>query len=50
MSGGLPGEKNKSLIFGELRSIASKRAGVDTGAGDGASAAAAAELAPGALS
>jgi hypothetical protein len=31
--GGLPGEKNRSLIFGALRSIAANNAGVENGAG-----------------
>jgi hypothetical protein len=39
-SGGFPGEKNKSLIFGEALSIAVSRAGVEIGAGAGATAAA----------
>lgn len=39
-SGGLPGEKNKSLIFGEALSIAASKAGVDMGAAAGAAAAA----------
>lgn len=39
-SGGFPGEKKRSLIFGEVRSIAASRAGVEIGAGAGAAAAA----------
>src|ERR1700678_956017 len=39
-SGGLPGEKKRSLIFGEVLSIAASRAGVDMGAAAGAAAAA----------
>lgn len=34
--GGLPGEKNRSLILGALRSMAVNRAGVESGAGAGA--------------
>ncbi len=34
--GGLPGEKNRSLIFADFRSIAASRAGVENGAGAGA--------------
>jgi hypothetical protein len=44
--GGLPGVKNKSLIFGALRSITAKRAGVEGavfGAADAAALAVAAE-------
>src|SRR5258708_3806239 len=37
-SGGLPGEKNRSLIFGEVLSIAASRSGVDIGAAAGAAA------------
>jgi hypothetical protein len=40
--GGLPGEKNKSLIFAELRNIAVSNAGIENGAGADAGAAAAA--------
>src|ERR1700691_248481 len=40
-SGGLPGEKKRSLIFAEVLSIAASRAGVDMGAAAGAAAAAA---------
>src|SRR5580658_9978066 len=39
-SGGLPGEKKRSLIFGEVLSIAANRAGVCMGAAAGAAAAA----------
>src|SRR5580698_700518 len=39
-SGGFPGEKNRSLIFGEVLSIAASKAGVDMGAAAGAAAAA----------
>jgi hypothetical protein len=41
--GGLPGEKNKSLIFGALRNIAANKAGVENGPGLAAGAAADAE-------
>jgi hypothetical protein len=34
--GGLPGEKNKSLIFGALRSMTASSAGVEAGAAAGA--------------
>jgi hypothetical protein len=34
--GGLPGEKNKSLIFADFRSIAVSKAVVEKGAGAGA--------------
>jgi hypothetical protein len=37
----LPGEKNRSLIFGEVLSIAASRSGVDIGTAAGAAAAAA---------
>ena len=40
-SGGFPGEKNRSLIFGEVLSIAASNSGVDIGAAAGAAAAAA---------
>src|SRR6266404_480464 len=40
--GGFPGEKNRSLIFVELRNIPANKAGVEMGAGVGAGAAAAA--------
>jgi len=46
--GGFPGEKNRSLIFGALRSIAASNAGVENGAGAGAGCAAAAALGCGA--
>jgi hypothetical protein len=36
----LPGEKKRSLIFGEVLSIAASKAGVDMGAAAGAAAAA----------
>jgi hypothetical protein len=39
-SGGRPGEKNRSLIFGEVFSIAVNSAGVEKGAGPRAVAAA----------
>jgi len=39
-SGGFPGEKKRSLIFGEVLSIAASRAGMEIGAGAGAAAAA----------
>ena|ERR1700677_4382470 len=41
-NGGLPGEKNRSLIFAEVFSIVAKSSGVEIGAGAGAAAAAAA--------
>jgi hypothetical protein len=41
-SGGLPGEKKRSLIFAPLFNIAASNAGVEKGAGAGAAAAAAA--------
>jgi len=40
-SGGFPGEKKRSLIFGEVLSIADSRSGVDIGATAGAAAVAA---------
>src|SRR6266404_2883361 len=40
--GGFPGEKNRSLIFVELRNIPANKAGAEMGAGVGAGAAAAA--------
>src|SRR5258708_25056332 len=40
-SGGFPGEKNRSLIFGEVLSIAARSSGVDIGAAAVAAAAAA---------
>ena len=39
-SGGFPGEKKRSLILGEVLSIAASKAGVDMGAAAGAAAAA----------
>src|SRR5580698_844346 len=39
-SGGLPGEKKRSLIFGDTLSIAASRSGVEIGAAAGAAAAA----------
>lgn len=39
-SGGFPGEKKRSLIFGDAFNIAASRAGVEKGAGAGAAAAA----------
>src|ERR1700679_178126 len=39
-NGGLPGEKNRSLIFAEVFSIVAKSSGVEIGAGAGAAAAA----------
>ena len=48
-SGGFPGEKNKSLILVEVRSIAANRSGVEIGAGAGAAAAAPATAVPAAL-
>src|ERR1700719_756310 len=39
-SGGFPGEKKRSLIFGEVLSIVVNRAGLEIGAGAGAAAAA----------
>jgi hypothetical protein len=47
-SGGLPGEKNRSLIFGDTFSIAASNAGVENGAGAAAGAAAAAAAGRGA--
>jgi len=41
-SGGLPGEKKRSLIFGALRNMAVSNEGVENGAGAGALAGAAA--------
>src|SRR5258708_39739288 len=38
-SGGFPGEKNRSLIFGEVLSIAARSSGVDIGAAAVAAAA-----------
>jgi hypothetical protein len=43
--GGLPGEKNKSLILGALRNIVASNVGVENGAGTGAGEAAAAPVA-----
>ena len=40
-SGGFPGEKKRSLIFGEVFSIAASSAGVENGATAGAAAVAA---------
>jgi hypothetical protein len=45
-SGGFPGEKNKSLILAEVRSIAASKSGVEIGAGAEAAAAAPATAAP----
>jgi hypothetical protein len=39
-NGGFPGDKNKSLIFEEVCSIAASKAGVESGAGERAAAAA----------
>jgi hypothetical protein len=39
-NGGLPGEKNRSLMFGELFNITVSKAAVEAGAGAGATAAA----------
>jgi len=39
-SGGLPGEKKRSLIFAEVLSIAASKVGVEMGAAAGAAAAA----------
>jgi hypothetical protein len=36
--GGFPGEKKRSLIFGDVLSIAASRSGVEIGAGAGAAA------------
>src|SRR5208283_4886068 len=47
--GGLPGEKNRSLIFGEIFSIAVSNSGVENGAGAVAGAAAAPAVARGAV-
>src|SRR5271170_5883135 len=46
--GGLPGEKKRSLILGEAFSIAANSAGVENGAGAGATPVAAPALAEGA--
>jgi len=45
----LPGEKKRSLIFGEAFSIAANSAGVENGAGAGATPVAAPALAVGAF-
>lgn len=42
-SGGLPGEKKRSLIFDEVLSMAASKVGVEMGAAAGAAAAAARE-------